>query len=57
MVARLIEGHGDPAAMRDAFLQRRITPYLGTPNDIAKAAVYFGLPGKRYGKRYTRARS
>jgi NAD(P)-dependent dehydrogenase (short-subunit alcohol dehydrogenase family) len=48
MVRRLIDEHVDPLAMKDEFLQRRLTPYLGTPDDIAEAAMYFALPGNRY---------
>ena len=48
MVSRLIAEHASPQAMKDAFLQRRLTPYLGTPDDIAEAALYFALPGNRY---------
>jgi NAD(P)-dependent dehydrogenase (short-subunit alcohol dehydrogenase family) len=48
MVGRLIKEHADPQAMKEAFLQRRLTPYLGTPDDIAEAALYFALPGNRY---------
>lgn len=48
MICRLIDEHTDPQAMRDEFLQRRLTPFLGTPDDIAEAAMYFALPGNRY---------
>ncbi|MBI3900419.1 MAG: SDR family oxidoreductase [Gammaproteobacteria bacterium] len=48
MVSRLIDTHVDPQAMKDEFLQRRLTPYLGTPDDVAEAALYFALPGNRY---------
>lgn len=48
MVSRLIEEHADPQAMKQAFLQRRLTPYLGTPDDIAESALYFALPSNRY---------
>ena len=48
MVSRLIAEHASPQAMKDAFLKRRLTPYLGTPDDIAEAALYFALPGNRY---------
>jgi NAD(P)-dependent dehydrogenase (short-subunit alcohol dehydrogenase family) len=48
MVSRLIDEHADPQAMKQAFLQRRLTPYLGSPDDIAEAALYFALPGNRY---------
>jgi len=48
MVSRLIAEHASPQAMKDAFLERRLTPYLGTPDDIAEAALYFALPGNRY---------
>lgn len=48
MVARLIDEHPQPAAMREAFLQRRLTPFLGTPEDVAEAALYLALPGNRY---------
>jgi NAD(P)-dependent dehydrogenase (short-subunit alcohol dehydrogenase family) len=48
MVSRLIAEHASPQALKDAFLQRRLTPYLGTPDDIAEAALYFALPGNRY---------
>lgn len=48
MISRLIDEHANPRAMKDEFLQRRLTPYLGTPEDIAEAALYFALPGNRY---------
>ncbi len=48
MVARLIATNADPAALKAEFLQRRVTPFLGTPDDIAEAALYFALPGNRY---------
>lgn len=48
MIRRLIGDHADPRAMKDEFLQRRLTPFLGTTDDIAEAAVYFALPGNRY---------
>jgi NAD(P)-dependent dehydrogenase (short-subunit alcohol dehydrogenase family) len=48
MVSRLIDTHANPRAMKDEFLQRRLTPYLGTSDDIAEAALYFALPGNRY---------
>ena len=48
MVSRLIGEHADPRAMKDEFLHRRLTPFLGTPDDIAEAAMYFALPGNRY---------
>ena len=47
MVAVLIETHA-AAAMKDAFLERRLTPYLGTPEDIAEAALYMAVPRNRY---------
>lgn len=48
MVARLIDEHPHPAAMRETFLLRRLTPFLGTPEDVAEAALYLALPGNRY---------
>lgn len=48
MISRMIESHAEPAALKDAFLQRRLTPYLGTPDDVAQAALYFALPLNRY---------
>lgn len=48
MVSRLIEDHADPPAMKSEFLQRRLTPYLGTPDDVAEAALYFALLRNRY---------
>lgn len=48
MINRLIDEHANPLAMKDEFLQRRLTPHLGTPDDIAEAAMYFALPGNRY---------
>lgn len=48
MISRLIDEHADPRSMKDEFLQRRLTPFLGTPDDIAEAAMYFALPGNRY---------
>ena len=40
MVNRLIDSHADPRAMKDEFLQRRMSPYLGTPDDVAKAVAF-----------------
>lgn len=48
MVSQIIANHPNPEALKNEFLQRRLTPYLGTPEDIAEAAVYFALPGNRY---------
>lgn len=48
MISRLVESHANPQAMKNEFLQRRLTPYLGTPENIAEAAMYFALPGNRY---------
>jgi NAD(P)-dependent dehydrogenase (short-subunit alcohol dehydrogenase family) len=48
MISRLIESHAHPGAMKDEFLQRRLTPYLGTPDNIAEAALYFALPDNVY---------
>ena len=48
MISRMIESNADARALKDAFLQRRLTPYLGSPEDVAEAAVYFALPGNRY---------
>lgn len=48
MVIKLIENHADPVGMKNEFLQRRLTPCLGTPEEIAEAAVYFALPENLY---------
>jgi meso-butanediol dehydrogenase/(S,S)-butanediol dehydrogenase/diacetyl reductase len=48
MTTRLINEQADPQKLRDVYLQRRLTPFLGTPDDVAEAAVYFALPGNRY---------
>ncbi len=48
MIGRMIEANSDPRALKDAFLQRRLTPFLGTPEDVAEAALYLALPGNRY---------
>lgn len=48
MVTRLIENHVDPQAMKNEFLQRRLTAYLGSSEDVAEAALYFALPRNRY---------
>jgi meso-butanediol dehydrogenase/(S,S)-butanediol dehydrogenase/diacetyl reductase len=48
MISRLIDSHANPAAMKEEFLQRRLTPYLGTPQHIAEAALYFATPDNRY---------
>ncbi|GAX88567.1 SDR family NAD(P)-dependent oxidoreductase [Effusibacillus lacus] len=48
MVQRVIDCHANPVLMREEFLLRRLTPYLGVPEDIAEAALYFALPENRY---------
>jgi len=48
MIGRMIESNADPQALKDAFIQRRLTPFLGSPEDIAEAALYLALPGNRY---------
>lgn len=48
MIAGMIAGSEDPQELKDAFLQRRLTPYLGTPEDVAEAALYLALPTNRY---------
>ena len=48
MIAGMIAGSADPQELKDAFLQRRLTLYLGTPEDVAEAAVYLALPTNRY---------
>lgn len=48
MISRLLEEHPDAQALRDEFLQRRLTPHLGSPEDVAEAALYFALPTNRY---------
>jgi len=48
MVSRLIADHENPAKMKEEFIQRRLTPYLGTPDDIAEAALYFASPANSF---------
>lgn len=48
MISRMIASHAEPEGLKDAFLQRRLTPYLGTPEDVAEAALYLALPHNRY---------
>jgi NAD(P)-dependent dehydrogenase (short-subunit alcohol dehydrogenase family) len=48
MVKQLIENHENPVGMKQEFLQRRLTPELGSPAEIAEAAVYFALPENTY---------
>jgi NAD(P)-dependent dehydrogenase (short-subunit alcohol dehydrogenase family) len=48
MVRRNLEKTADPDGLRREFLQRRLTPYLGTPEEIAEAALFLALPENRY---------
>lgn len=48
MVRNLIDSSVNPEDTMKQFLQRRLTPYLGTPEQIAEAAVYFALPDNLY---------
>lgn len=48
MVQRTLANHENPEQLKKEFLQRRLTPSLGTPEDIAEAAVYFALPDNLY---------
>lgn len=48
MVQRTLAQHENPEQLKREFLQRRLTPGLGTPEDIAEAAVYFALPDNLY---------
>ncbi|WHY71967.1 SDR family NAD(P)-dependent oxidoreductase [Fictibacillus enclensis] len=48
MIQEIIENHEDPDGIEKEFLNRRLTPELGTPGEIAEAALYFALPENRY---------
>jgi NAD(P)-dependent dehydrogenase (short-subunit alcohol dehydrogenase family) len=48
LVKRLLAAHSDPEALMAEFLQRRLTPFLGAPEDIAEAALYFAERKNRY---------
>ncbi len=48
MIAQMMNRSNKPEVLKDAFLQRRLTPFLGTPDDVAEAALYFARPGNRY---------
>lgn len=48
MISRMIGDDTNPQGLKDAFLQRRLTPYLGVPDDVAEAALYLALPHNRY---------
>ena len=39
-IRRLIDGSPDPGEKMREFTSRRLTPYLGTPRDVADAAVF-----------------
>jgi NAD(P)-dependent dehydrogenase (short-subunit alcohol dehydrogenase family) len=48
MIKQLIEKNEDPDGLMKEFLSRRLTPYLGSPEEIAEAAIYFALPKNVY---------
>lgn len=48
MVKNLIENHENPEGLKQQFIDRRLTPYLGSPSEIAEACIYFALPGNKY---------
>ncbi|NMB16318.1 MAG: SDR family oxidoreductase [Firmicutes bacterium] len=48
MVAGVIASHPRPEEMRKEFISRRMTPFLGTPEEIAHAALYLASPEARY---------
>lgn len=48
MISKLLAEHANAQLLRNEFLQRRLTPHLGSPEDVAEAAVYFALPTNRY---------
>lgn len=48
MVQRVIAGSPDPAATRQMMVDRRLTPYLGTVAEIARAALFLAAPANAY---------
>lgn len=48
LVKNVIESHPDPESMRQQLIDRRLLPFLGTPEDIASCALYLTSPDARY---------
>lgn len=48
MIKQMLANHDNPEGMMQEFVERRLTPYLGSPEEIAEAAVYFALPTNVY---------
>jgi NAD(P)-dependent dehydrogenase (short-subunit alcohol dehydrogenase family) len=48
MVQNLLDENPDPDALMERFLSRRCTTFLGTPEEVAQAALYLVSPEARY---------
>lgn len=48
MVAGLIENSGNPEQTRQMMIDRRVTPFLGSVEEVARAALFLCDPENRY---------
>jgi NAD(P)-dependent dehydrogenase (short-subunit alcohol dehydrogenase family) len=48
LISHMLEQNDDPHKLMEEFLGRRITPFLGTTDEIAEACIYFALPHNKY---------
>lgn len=48
MIKEMLAKHPQPEELMEQFLSRRVTPQLGTAEEIAEACVYFALPDNKY---------
>ncbi|PZE21634.1 SDR family NAD(P)-dependent oxidoreductase [Paenibacillus xerothermodurans] len=48
MVANLISGSANPEQTRQMMIDRRVTPYLGSAEEVARAALFLSAPENRY---------
>lgn len=48
MITNMLNNHKEPDQLMAQFLDRRVTPHLGSPEEVAEACVYFSLPQNKY---------